>query len=92
MLCVGSELLGCGGTMGQWSQLGCNLHVGDGSGGRERRGLDYRGRGEKEGPDKSCPLANPACFGVYGVNICCGLLSSTSSSLHVLIPNPSLNP
>ena len=35
-------------------------------------------RGHKEGPDKSCPLPNPACFGVCGVNICCGLLSSTT--------------
>ena len=35
MLYVGSELLGCGGTLGLWSSLECNLHVGNGSGGRE---------------------------------------------------------
>ena len=48
MLCVGSELLRCGGTLGLQSSLECNLHVGDGSGGREGRGGEgIIGGGEK---------------------------------------------
>ena len=38
-----SKLLGCGGTLGLQSSLECNLHVRDGSGGREG------GRGGGEG-------------------------------------------